>query len=102
MARNFCTRLGETCLRCLRFMGSITLFFLEGMRQIFTSPKIFRRTYNQIYIIGSKSLLLIVLIGLFCGSAPSASSAPWSPWRSSASSGPCSRPSCSPAAPDRA
>ena len=67
MTRNFCARLGTASLRGLRFMGSLMLFFLEGVRQIFTSPKIFARTFQQLYIIGSKSLFLIVLIGLFCG-----------------------------------
>ncbi len=51
----------------LGFMGSVALFFAEGVRRIFTSVRIFSRTVRQIYVIGYQSLFLIALISLFCG-----------------------------------
>ncbi len=45
----------------------MTLFLLEGLRQIFTSARIFPRTLQQMYVIGYKSLFVILLIGIFCG-----------------------------------
>lgn len=45
----------------------MTLFMLAGLGQIFTSAKIFPRSLQQIYVIGYKSLFVILLIGIFCG-----------------------------------
>ena len=45
----------------------MTLFMLEGLRQIFSGTRIFARSLQQIYIIGYKSLFVIALIGIFCG-----------------------------------
>lgn len=64
---NFLRKIGGPCLRGIDSLGGTALFMLEGLAQIFASPKIFRRTVQQLYIIGSKSLFLIMLIGVFCG-----------------------------------
>ena len=60
-------RLGERCLRGVNAVGHMTLFMLDGLRHIFTSRRIFRRTLQQLYAIGYQSLFVIALIGIFCG-----------------------------------
>lgn len=60
-------RLGERCLRGVDALGGTTLFFLEGVRHIFTTRRIFIRTLQQLYAIGYQSLFVIALIGIFCG-----------------------------------
>ena len=60
-------RLGERCLRGLDALGGTTLFFLAGVRHIFTTRRIFIRTLQQLYAIGYQSLFVIALIGIFCG-----------------------------------
>lgn len=48
-------------------LGDTTLFFLAGVRHIFTTRRIFIRTLQQLYAIGYQSLFVIALIGIFCG-----------------------------------
>ncbi|MBQ3059323.1 MAG: ABC transporter permease [Desulfovibrio sp.] len=60
-------RMGAPCLRIINAVGDMALFMLTGLVQIFASGKIFVRTLQQLYVIGYKSLFVIVLIGLFCG-----------------------------------
>ena len=60
-------RLGAPALRGIDAIGSMTLFMLSGLGQIFASGKIFVRSIRQIYVIGYQSLFVIMLIGLFCG-----------------------------------
>ena len=43
------------------------MFLLDGFIHIFASPKQFRKTVNQMFFVGSKSLLVIALIGIFTG-----------------------------------
>lgn len=64
---HFLRLMGRPCLRGIDALGGTALFFLEGLFQIFSGSRIFPRTLHQIYVIGSKSLFLILLIGLFCG-----------------------------------
>ena len=63
----FCNRLGAAVLRMLDSLGAVTLFMLDGLRHIFSSPRIVPRTIQQLYVIGYKSLFVILLIGIFCG-----------------------------------
>ena len=63
----FLRLIGRPCLRGLDALGGTAIFLFDGIAQIFTSRKIFRRTLPQLYIIGSKSFFLIMLIGVFCG-----------------------------------
>ncbi len=58
---------GRPCLRGIDAVGGMTLFMLAGLGQIFTSARIFPRSLQQIYVIGYKSLFVILLIGIFCG-----------------------------------
>ena len=60
-------RLGRPALRIIDGVGSMSLFMLAGLAQTCGSRKIFARTRQQIYVIGYKSLFVILLIGIFCG-----------------------------------
>ena len=64
---NFLRKIGGPSLRGIDALGGTALFMFRGLPQIFASAKIFRRTMQQLYVIGSKSLFLIMLIGVFCG-----------------------------------
>jgi phospholipid/cholesterol/gamma-HCH transport system permease protein len=48
-------------------VGETTSFLLAGLAHIFSGVRIFPRTLQQLYIIGHKSLFVILLIGIFCG-----------------------------------
>jgi len=62
-----CALLGAFVLDMLGSLGNLCLFLLEALRQIVFTPHLFRKFIQQTYIIGYKSLFVIVLIGLFCG-----------------------------------
>jgi len=62
-----CASVGSLVLDMLGSLGNLCLFLLEGLRQIFFTPHLFRKLMQQTYIIGYKSLFVILLIGLFCG-----------------------------------
>lgn len=64
---SFLRKIGRPCLNGIDALGNTALFMLEGLAQVFASPKIFPRTMQQLFVIGSKSLFLIMLIGVFCG-----------------------------------
>ncbi len=64
---NFIARLGMRTLAVLSEMGAMFLFLLHGLVNIFTSTKQLRKIVHQMYFIGSKSLLVISLIGIFTG-----------------------------------
>lgn len=61
------TALGRTTLRIVGEMGAMFLFLLDGLRHIFSSPKQLPKIVNQVYVIGYKSLFVILLIGIFTG-----------------------------------
>ena len=48
-------------------VGDTTLFMFAGLARIFSGAVIFPRALRQLYIIGYKSLFVILLIGIFCG-----------------------------------
>ncbi|HIW00984.1 MAG TPA: ABC transporter permease [Candidatus Desulfovibrio intestinipullorum] len=64
---HFLAALGRPVWDALNFMGSVAIFFCQGVQQVATSGRIVLRTLRQIHVIGSQSLFLIVLISLFCG-----------------------------------
>ncbi len=61
------TALGARTLAMLGEMGALFLFLLHSFWHMFTSPRQLRKIINQMYFIGSKSLLVISLIGIFTG-----------------------------------
>lgn len=67
MFYNFLNSLGALFLKSLRAMGAWALFLSNALVQLFSTRRIFRRTLRQIYVIGSQSLFVILLIGIFCG-----------------------------------
>ena len=64
---HFLAALGRPVWDALNFMGSVAIFFCQGVQQVAASGRIVLRTLRQIHVIGSQSLFLIVLISLFCG-----------------------------------
>ena len=77
MKDNIFAAVGRTFLDAVGFMGSVAIFLFEGLVQIFASVKIFPRSLRQIYVIGHKSLFLILLISLFCGDAKKIKVSSW-------------------------
>lgn len=59
--------IGKTVLDFIDSTGGMTIFMLKGFVQIFTNIRIVPRTIRQLYIIGYKSLFVILLIGIFTG-----------------------------------
>ena len=64
---NIPAMVGGLVLRWIDALGGFALFLASGLGHIFTTPRIFGRSLRQLYVIGSQSLFLILLIGLFCG-----------------------------------
>ena len=60
-------KLGATALRWVHRTGMATLFFFDSFFHIFTSWRTLPRILQQVEFIGAKSVLLIMLIGLFTG-----------------------------------
>ena len=51
---DFLRKIGRPCLNGIDALGNTALFMFGGLAQIFASPKIFPRTMQQLYVIGSK------------------------------------------------
>jgi len=62
-----CALVGAFVPNMIGSLGALCLFLLESLRQIVRTPHLCRKLLQQTYIIGYKSLFVIVLIGLFCG-----------------------------------
>ncbi len=62
-----CSSLGAWFLGRLAALGNFGLFMFEGLRLTFSTPRLFMKLRQQIFIIGYKTLFVILLIGLFCG-----------------------------------
>lgn len=63
----FCAQVGRSFLRMLHFLGSLLLFLLTSLRHMAHTAHLWCKVREQVYFIGAKSLLLIMLIGIFCG-----------------------------------
>lgn len=61
------TALGRRFLLLLGELGAMFIFMLDGFRHIFASTKQLPKIVNQVYVIGYKSLFVILLIGIFTG-----------------------------------
>lgn len=64
---SLCTMLGRTTLTVVGHMGSLLLFLLTSLRHVAGTAHLWRKTREQVYLIGAQSLFLIMLIGIFCG-----------------------------------
>ncbi|MFO7803832.1 MAG: ABC transporter permease [Desulfovermiculus sp.] len=60
-------RLGQTIIHVIHELGGLFVFFLVGVRHIFTWPLQVRKTVQQVYFIGVKSIFVILLVSLFTG-----------------------------------
>jgi len=58
---------GRCSLERINLLGEMFLFLVEGLRQMFTAPGLCSKVVGQLYMIGAKSLFVILLIGLFTG-----------------------------------
>ena len=63
----YLARLGRWALSFLATLGEFLLFFVDGVRHAFITPKLFPKVVRQMHAIGVQSLFVIVLIGLFTG-----------------------------------
>jgi phospholipid/cholesterol/gamma-HCH transport system permease protein len=63
----FLHKIGIKTIYGINALGSIFLFFLDGLRHIFITPKLLRKVVRQLYVIGHQSLFVILLIGVFTG-----------------------------------
>ena len=64
---NYLSWLGRWATGWLSVLGEFFLFFIDGLRHCFTTPKLFSKTVRQVYAIGTQSVFVILLIGLFTG-----------------------------------
>ena len=64
---SLCAKFGRITLDILASMGSLFLFLLMAFRQCLHTAHLFTKFREQLYLMGSKSLFLITLIGIFCG-----------------------------------
>jgi phospholipid/cholesterol/gamma-HCH transport system permease protein len=65
--RNPVRALGAYTIRTLKSMGSMFIFLVDAIVVLFTSPFKFNIFVKQLNFIGAKSMLVIVLIGMFTG-----------------------------------
>lgn len=66
MIRSF-QKIGSSTIFRIRRIGSLGCFFLTTLFYIFTPPLLIHRVIRQIYFIGVKTILVIILTGLFTG-----------------------------------
>ncbi len=59
--------LGRAALTMLTVLGEFFLFFMDGVKHVFTTSRLFSKVVRQIHAIGAQSVFVIVLIGLFTG-----------------------------------
>jgi len=60
-------KFGATILKLLESLGRVVLFFLRGVGNIFIPPFQFAKIIDHTWFIGTKSIFVIVLTGLFTG-----------------------------------
>lgn len=58
---------GRAALAAVNEMGAMALFFLDGLRLVFSSWGQFPKMVRQVFFIGVKSISVITLIALFTG-----------------------------------
>src|SRR4030042_6345155 len=64
---NFVRQLGQRSLNIVQEAGAMMIFLLEGLGLAFVPPFRFRRVLQEIYQIGVKSTLIVMLTGAFTG-----------------------------------
>ena len=61
------TWLGRVFITLIRECGAISIFFIHGFTRIFSLPLQVSKILHQVFFIGAKSILIILLVGLFTG-----------------------------------
>jgi len=67
MLKQLIEKFGGKILKMLESLGRIVLFFLIGIINIFILPFQFKKIIDHLWFIGSKSVFVIILTGLFTG-----------------------------------
>jgi len=67
LANSPITVLGRFCIAMVWEMGGIAIFFFSAFLKMFSLPVNLTRILQQIHFIGSKSLFVVALTGLFTG-----------------------------------
>ncbi len=67
MQNIFVEKIGRKTIQQIESVGRFALFFLIGISNVFTRPVQYRKILEQIRFIGSKSIIVIALTGLFTG-----------------------------------
>jgi len=60
-------RLGKVSIAFIGELGTIAIFFIHAFCLIFSLPLQVSKTIEQVFFIGAKSTLIILLVGLFTG-----------------------------------
>lgn len=67
LAKTPVTRIGEKSIFVVRELGRLAIFLLRGAYNIFYFPFQFQKFIEQLYFIGMKSMLVIILTASFTG-----------------------------------
>lgn len=67
MFRRFIEKIGRKTIRLLESIGRVLLFWIIGVLHVFIRPFQFSKIVEQVWFIGSKSIIVIFLTGLFTG-----------------------------------
>jgi len=65
--KNFISRIGETVINTLFLLGNIGMFFAQVVTSLPTPIKRIRLLLTQLYLVGVKTLIIIVVSGFFVG-----------------------------------
>lgn len=67
MSKTFIHEIGRYSISSIESLGRITLFFCTGLLNIAVLPVQYRKIFEHIWFIGSKSVFVILLTSLFTG-----------------------------------
>lgn len=67
MVNQFIEKIGGQIIKLVEILGRIVLFFLIGVLNIFVLPFQFNKVIDHTWFIGTKSIFVITLTGLFTG-----------------------------------
>ncbi|MCP3875852.1 MAG: ABC transporter permease [Desulfobacteraceae bacterium] len=67
MFTNIIVKIGQKFIHMIESIGRIVLFFLIGAMNVFLLPFQFKKVLDQIWFIGTKSIFVVALTGIFTG-----------------------------------
>jgi len=65
--KNFISRIGASVINTLFLLGNVGVFFAQVIRSLPTPIKRIRLLLTQLYLVGVKTLIIIVVSGFFVG-----------------------------------